>query len=268
MAHFYLTLPSNSSIRYYPDNTITHYTTRLENAISLDGDWEVGLVEVQYQHSWYNIEGTEGRVLYNHTFQTGVQTKHVQDIVQLTPDYYESAADIIQIINKQMKESAANFEIDPFADVTYNDVTKRLEARLNGFSTVSFTTALRNMLGIQHVRNPLRNNGSDILYWTATKATDVNRGFTSMYLYCDVLEHFPVGDTKAPLLRIVPLTGKSNDILHNIYEKPISVPLQKKNFDSIEIDIGSDTGKPVPFEYGKVIVTLHFRLRKIPYLLH
>ena len=99
----YLTLPSNSSIRYYPDNTIAHHTTRLEKAISLEREWEVGLVEMQYQHSWYNIDGTEGRVLYSHSFQSGGQSRHVQDIVQLTPAYYESAADIVRIINNQMK---------------------------------------------------------------------------------------------------------------------------------------------------------------------
>jgi len=81
------------------------------------------------------------------------------------------------------------------------------------------------------------------------------------------LEHIPVGDTKAPLLRIVHTASKSGDIVHMIYEKPLYVPLQQKNFDSIEIDIRSDTGNPIPFEYGKVIVTLHFRLSKSPYLL-
>lgn len=88
-----------------------------------------------------------------------------------------------------------------------------------------------------------------------------------MYVYCDVLEHVLVGDTKSPLLRIVQVDGKGNDTVHARYEKPIYVPLQKKHFESIEIDIRTDTGKPIPFEYGKVIVTLHFRLRKIPYLL-
>jgi len=67
------------------------------------------------------------------------------------------------------------------------------------------------------------------------------------------------------------MAGKGNDTIHARYEKPIYIPLQKKHFDSIEIDIRTDTGKPVPFEYGKVIgkviVTLHFRLRKVPYLL-
>src|SRR6218665_2040231 len=46
MAHFYLTLPCNSSLRYFPNNAITRYTTRLESVISLSGDWEVGLVEM------------------------------------------------------------------------------------------------------------------------------------------------------------------------------------------------------------------------------
>jgi len=84
-----------------------------------------------------------------------------------------------------------------------------------------------------------------------------------MYVYFDVL----VGDTKAPLLRIVQVSGKSGDRVQAIYDKPIYVELQKKNFDSIEIDIRSDVGKPISFEYGKVIVTLHFRLSKVPYLL-
>jgi hypothetical protein len=88
-----------------------------------------------------------------------------------------------------------------------------------------------------------------------------------MFVYCNVLEHVPVGDTKAPILRIVPVSRKHGDIVHNTYEKPLYVPLQQKNFDSIEIDIRTDAGTPVPFEYGKVLVTLHFRHSKIPYLL-
>src|ERR1043165_6383401 len=65
MAHFYLTLPSNSSMHYYPTNTVTRYTTRLENAIALSGDWEVGLVEIQYQHTWFKLERGEGTFTYS-----------------------------------------------------------------------------------------------------------------------------------------------------------------------------------------------------------
>src|SRR6218665_3025033 len=102
--------------------------------------------------------------------------------------------------------------------------------------------------------------------WKANNVRNVNRGFSFVYVYCDVLEHVLVGDSKTPLLRIIKVAGKGNYTIHARYEKPIYVPLQKKHFDSFERDIRTDTGKPIPFEYGKVIVTLYFRLRKVPYL--
>ena len=48
MSDFYLTLPSNSSMDYYKGNSLVNFTTRLPNAIDLNGDWEVGLVEIRY----------------------------------------------------------------------------------------------------------------------------------------------------------------------------------------------------------------------------
>jgi len=51
----------------------------------------------------------------------------------------------------------------------------------------------------------------------------------------------------APLLRIVDMkrTAEHNR-LHKILNPPLYVPLQKKNFDIIEINIMTDTGNPVP----------------------
>ena len=72
---------------------------------------------------------------------------------------------------------------------------------------------------------------------------------------------------KAPLLRVVEACGEYGDTIHKTYERPLYIPLQKKHFDSLEIDIRSDNGLPVPFEYGKSLVTLHFRSSKSPYFL-
>ena len=36
------------------------------------------------------------------------------------------------------------------------------------------------------------------------------------------------------------------------------MPLLLKEFGTISIDIRDDIGRPVPFEYGRVTVTLHF----------
>ena len=41
-----MTLPSNSSMNYYEDNTAAQYTTKLAQTIELDDDWEVGLSSI------------------------------------------------------------------------------------------------------------------------------------------------------------------------------------------------------------------------------
>ena len=38
-----------------------------------------------------------------------------------------------------------------------------------------------------------------------TEVADLSRGIHSLYVYSDVIEPCPVGDTRVPLLRIVPL---------------------------------------------------------------
>ena len=46
----------------YPDNTMAHFKTKLPNRVELDGRWEVGLVEMQYPHTWYNLREGEGEM--------------------------------------------------------------------------------------------------------------------------------------------------------------------------------------------------------------
>ena len=50
--------------------------------------------------------------------------------------------------------------------------------------------------------------------------------------------------------------------MSRIYQTVQYVPVQSKRFETIEIDIRDDAGRKVSFQRGKVIVTLHFRLRK------
>ena len=60
---FQLTLPSNSSVEYYPNNKAADFTTRLPTSISLEGEWEAALIDIPYPHNWYNIPEDVGIVL-------------------------------------------------------------------------------------------------------------------------------------------------------------------------------------------------------------
>jgi len=58
----------------------------------------------------------------------------------------------------------------------------------------------------------------------------------------------------APLLRIVNMEVTRSHAVHQIMNPPLFVPAQKKNFDVKEMNIRTDTGKPVPFMDGKSVV--------------
>ena len=64
MSDFYLTLPSDSSMDYFPDNTMTEFRVKLPHTIHLSGDWEVGLAEISYPVNWSNIPAVEEHFRY------------------------------------------------------------------------------------------------------------------------------------------------------------------------------------------------------------
>ena len=51
------------------------------------------------------------------------------------------------------------------------------------------------------------------------------------------------------------------------FERPHYVPLNKKIFDAISLNIRDEAGDLVAFEHGKVIITLHFRHSKTQYFI-
>ena len=54
-SEFYITLPSNSSMQYFPDNKTLNFVMKLSRTLKIDGEWEVGLAEIDHPHTWYNI---------------------------------------------------------------------------------------------------------------------------------------------------------------------------------------------------------------------
>ena len=148
----------------------------------------------------------------------------------------------------------------------YEEKIKRVIVRLTAQMTISFSPALASILGCVE-NNPLINASNDITNREGSEIADITGGISSLFVYCDLLEHVPVGDVEAPLLRVVSAQGKNGETINRTYEKPRYIPLQKKNFDSVEIFIRDDLGNLIPFESGKLTVTLHFRRAKNPYFL-
>ena len=94
---------------------------------------------------------------------------------------------------------------------------------------------------------------------------NIDAGYNHLFIYSDIVEYSIVGDTLAPILRVVPFKSSNSDenndsqhINHEIMNLHY-VPVSKSEFDTIHINITGDSGYPVHFVIGKTIAKLHFR---------
>ena len=250
MSDFYLTLPSNSSMDYYKANTLANFTTRLPNTIDLTGDWEVGLVEIQYPHNWYNVLAEESC----RTFRVRCQSADNENGPQAAYDFMIPAGYYhrIQTMLNQIEEKANHVlkSTNSMINLNYDKIGRKVSME-RSLCRLTFPPHIWKMLGMTMVSS-FANNQSK-----ADSVVDMDP-VGSLYIYCDVVEPWVVGDKQVPLLRIVPAEGDHDQLMTRIYENVHYVRLQRKSFQTIEINIRDRTENIVPFEQGTLNVTLHF----------
>ena len=96
---------------------------------------------------------------------------------------------------------------------------------------------------------------------------DFSAGKQLIFIYVNIIEYQYVGDTKAPLIRVIDLkqrlkNGSPCEIepTRRIVFSNLEYKLLSKIFQSIEIQLRTETGQLVPFAgTGKVISTLNFK---------
>ena len=189
--------------------------------------------------------------------------------------YYHSLPDLVDTlkttITKAFRKPVSTWSsngVDRYVDeslwpkLRYTPHNQKVILTIQPQMTIKFSDQLSRILAIEeHQFSEVEMNIK------SSHVCDIEGGLHALYVYCDVLECVSVGDTVAPLLRIIEVTGQKGEMVHIQYDQPRYVPLQKKEFDSIEIDIRNDLGENISFERGKLIVTLHFRKVKESYFL-
>ena len=226
MSHFYVTLPSNSSMSYYPDNTVTRYKTHLSQPISLESDWEVGLFEFEYQRTWYNVEEKDSKIRFDHI----KDDKVVREKIHIPHGYYTNIEELTDRINTSFIVFGVENRIPAMPQLRLDKLTRKISIHIFDGMRIFFSPGLGNILGYderEDVINVYGRPDADITLHN-TYNTEVN--CQSLFVYCDILEQVIVGDTKAPLLRSLSVSGKHGNIVREIYDKPMYVPVQKKHF--------------------------------------
>ena len=246
--HFYLTLPSNASLDVFPSNKTTEYHVKLPQAVDLEGDWEVGVYSISYPHTWYTLRNINADTHFYCDDGSGFYST-----VELDYGFYESVQEFITDINKVLKKKIGDDSIY----FTYSTKTGKVTCHLKKPRHKVFV-AHRISLVLQYAG---KETIIDVAKGAAQESPYVAdlSFFSSIFTYCNIVDAQMVGNVNAKLIKTIPIEGTHGDIITKTFTNIQYVPVETKSFEDVEILLRTDTGDPVPFERGKMVVTLHFR---------
>ena len=278
MSSFYVTLPSNTKVEM---NTNAAFRCPLAHSISLEGNWEVAMAEIQYPRSWYNLSYAFIKFsVFDWRDRSLTSTKLLEYRQNLENANITSVEEAVAEVEKNMKLFWIELREEFFAtvrkdgsevDINWaNTVAKRLEhanrntgisfngdrveLKIDGkaFVNVDFAPSLRYLLGFR------TNN-----FGVASHAPKLDGHINSLYIYTNIIAHQLVGDVKVPVLRVVPARGAHGEVVDIDYPNMHYVDVLSKDLDSIEIYIRGEDGRLIPFnDDRKVVVKLHFRKKR------
>ncbi len=262
-SQFFLTLPSNTveaTAREVSNNTQSRFQVVLPQKISLGLDWEVSLSEIIYPHSWYNVRSEDGDDIvvsfYDHSASFGGKFR-------VEPGCYEKPTDLVAVMNKAIERMCITANVSPSFRFSYDAVTRRMmisKLLMTGL-VVEMGEKIRNMLGFE-IKSFKKLGVVEHKSVYAKYPIDLRAGFDALYVYCNLIRNQVIGDVLAPLLRVVPVEGHTDDVICRTYNLLHYLPVDVSEFGSVELSIKDDRNQFVPFLYGKVIVKLHFRKKK------
>ncbi|GFS71956.1 uncharacterized protein F54H12.2 [Trichonephila clavipes] len=231
---FYVTLPTDSSMHFFPENKISHFKTQLPSPVCLNGEWEVGLSEIIYPHSWLNVNETNNYFLYK------AGDGNISSTVKRTIDVgcYETFLDIISAVQLALPKNPNRFTI------IYNKATKRVKINAVQGSSLHLVN-LGKLLGFKRNAIIIGNMKSEFV-------ADAWSNFSVFYVYSDLISPQIVGETQAPLLRIVRTKGKDGETISQYYDRPQYLPLVRHSFQTIKSELRLNSGDFVPFERGQI----------------
>ena len=274
-SHFYVHLPSDSSLSVYPDNVVAKYTTKLPKNVDLDGQYEVGLSEIIYPTDYFNFDNRDKpyRFWIQYLVKTvNSETNEEEETVQVRKKRlvksgrYKTVDDFLTSFNRLITDEFTDRELpnncirfiknDEDRLVLVNN-SPRSASSVEGISFV-MSPQLTRRLGFDEQVDPIPlNRNSRTL---AKNAFELDMGKNLMFVYSDVVSHSMVGDVSAPLLRVCNLPTLSTErSIHLSFTNVHYKPVHKTHFESIAVSINTETGELMPFQSGKVLVTLHFR---------
>lgn len=250
-------LSSNASLANYPDNTLTEFTVQLPSTLDLSkSPFEVGLSEIQFFKSWYNVKTTWLKIKRDNT----------EYRIIIPEGYYKSQEQLTKKINSSIKDLPTQEDFTKDIKFEVNQINKKVIIKRAMYASYSlhFDEQLADILGLEQPtlsQLATQNESTDFNGYAVYTASHANRLITihNIYIYTDILQPNIVSDVEAPLLRAVAVESGHWKFQCSSYNKIQYLPLAQKQIRKISVYLRDDQGNPIPFTSGRTALTLDFR---------
>ena len=82
-----------------------------------------------------------------------------------------------------------------------------------------------------------------------------------MYVYSDIVELSPVGNSQVPIMGFLPIKSNFQENNHWVFNPFLSVSVREKNIKTITMKISTETGVEFPIHDDVFTCRLNFRRR-------
>ena len=257
----------------FDENTMASFRNQLSQPIHLQGEWQVALTSLSFPSNINNVNSGETVVYTNSSADASINRSG--QLRKMRAGIYNSWDDLVSEIVRiaKLKQFDRRFDI----------VTQKLTLTFGKNERLSFqVNEIRSILGFKETTDPSHAGFVNIGYKTnIEKGTpntpnrhfgsfpvDITCGSQLIFVYLDFIEYRHVGDSRAPILKIIESerrlrNGSLNTVApihHKTYTNLDYKRLLSNNIQSIKVELRSETRKLIPFAgIGKVVISLKFQ---------
>lgn len=248
-------------MKIFPDNTTSSFTVLLPEKISLKGEWCVAVAEIHYNYNFFNVNDQNNKikvieVVADQTTNTVnfITDENIHEL-EVTSGYYNSVNDLITRINHQIAPYMLKGNLLALDNLSNRTIVHKEYVKKNIAHIY-----LHGRLGLQLGFDPL----SDIMETRISPHIgNVRFGIPDqMFIYTDIIDPTFIGHEKAYVIKVINTEAKKftfGDTCHKEYTHMHYMRVQKREFESISVDIRDYTGQLMPFQHGILMIKLHFK---------
>ena len=166
--------------------------------------------------------------MYAEHYNAGQRYRYVS-FRRFYSDGYQLVDHCNRMIERNLKDAGTILDTKFAYDATWRKISVHVVAD----NVVTLSSDLASITGF----SPMPFTFTEERKHKGKVAMDPNRVYNSLYVYCDAPEVIPV----VPLLRVVDAAGNWGDLIRRLYTTPQYVPVSKKDFNTLEIDIRDNT---------------------------